>query len=170
MNRHLKALTYLKWGHLGSLFVIIASMLLKKYGKRNIGQHILVFLIPLTYGGPITYCAFTFKMTEAMIEFDLNTEGIKPSYNETILVVEAICFFAWLSAIPFAMCWFKSKKYKSIYNADYDDSLVTSATTSQGEVYFWKRKDSDDFLKYVKREIFEIGYFLCCFLMSIKLI
>ena len=129
----------------------------------------LVFVIPFTYGGPITYCAFTFKMTEALIENDLNTKGIRPDYNYSILCVETICFFAWLTSIPLAMCWFKSKKYKSIYNIDYDESLVTSATTSKGEVYFWRRKDSDDFLKYIKREIFEIAYFIGCFLVTIKI-
>lgn len=29
----------------------------------------------------------------------------------------------------------------------------------EGEAYFWKRKDSDDFLRYIKREAFELGYF-----------
>ena len=37
MDRHLKAVNYLKWGHLASLIVIMASMLLKQNGKRNFG-------------------------------------------------------------------------------------------------------------------------------------
>jgi len=97
---------------------------------RNLGQHLLVILIPLTYGGPITYCAFTFKMTESMIDHDLKEVGMKPSYNETILYIETISFFGWLNAIGFSMCWFKAKKYRSIYNADYNESIVSKATTS----------------------------------------
>ena len=58
------------------------------------------------------------------------------------------------------MYCFKKYKYRSIYNADCDESLGVKAMTNDGEAYFWKRKDSDDFLRYVKREVFELGYFV----------
>lgn len=86
---------------------------------------------------------------------------------ETLLYVETISFFGWLNAIVITLCWFKHRRYRSIYNVDCEESLNTKATTNEGEAYFWKRKDSDDFLRYVKREVFEIGYFLSSFLVTL---
>ena len=85
---------------------------------------------------------------------------------ETLLYVETISFFGWLSSIAFTLFWFMRGKYRSIYNADCEESMNTKATTNEGEAYFWKRKDSDDFLRYVKREVFEVGYFLSSFFVT----
>ena len=35
-----------------------------------------------------------------------------------------------------------------------------------GNPYFWKRKNSEDFLKYIKREAYDIGYLVCSLIIT----
>ena len=57
------AIHRLKWGHFATFIVIMASLVLKKYHMYNRAQILLVSVIPFSYGYPLTYSIYIFKMT-----------------------------------------------------------------------------------------------------------
>lgn len=150
----------MKYGHLASFCVISLSMLLKKFERYNLGQLLLVFFLPFTQGYPITFGLYSFLFYQPEMREDLADPGVIPSRFTAMLYLEVTYFMMWLLAIIWALAFFYFSKFQSPYNPETTANATGYKINSQGqkEAYFWTHKNSDDFLKYIKREIFEIAY------------
>lgn len=91
---------------------------------------------------------------------DLNDEKVIPSRFTAMLYLEVTYFMMWLGSIMVALVFFYFTKFLSPYNPETSQNADGYKINSQGEkeAYFWTHKNSDDFLKYIKREIFEVAY------------
>jgi fumarate reductase subunit C len=67
------------------------------------------------------------------------------------------------------LMYFYLVKFRSPYNPEHlTGQGFTENEQGQKEAYFWTDKNSDDFLKYIKREIFEVAYLLASTIMTFE--
>ena len=101
---------------------------------------------------------------------DLSDPSVIPSRFTAMLYLEVTYFFMWLSSIIWVMAFFYFSKFKSPYNPENQKNIETGYKENENgekEAYFWTHKNSDDFLKYIKREIFEIAFLSASGFMTI---
>jgi len=67
------------------------------------------------------------------------------------------------------LMYFYLVKFRSPYNPEHltGEGFIENKH-GEKEAYFWTDKNSDDFLKYIKREIFEVAYLLTSAIMTFE--
>lgn len=87
------------------------------------------------------------------------------------MYLEVNYFFTWLASIMVVLMYFYLVKFRSPFNPEHlsGDGFVENSQ-GQKEAFFWTDKNSDDFLKYIKREIFEVAYLLASTIMTIEVL
>ena len=84
-----------------------------------------------------------------------------------MLYIEVNYFFTWLASICIVLMYFYLVKFRSPYNPEHlTDQGFIENENGEKEAYFWTDKNSDDFLKYIKREMFEVAYLLTSTIMT----
>jgi len=67
------------------------------------------------------------------------------------------------------LMYFYLTKFRSPYNPEHlSGQGFCENRQGEREAYFWTGKNSDDFLKYIKREIFEVAYLLTSCIMTFE--
>jgi hypothetical protein len=94
-----------------------------------------------------------------------------PSNTTALMYLEVNYFFTWLASIMVVLMYFYLVKFRSPFNPEHlsGDGFVENSQ-GQKEAFFWTDKNSDDFLKYIKREIFEVAYLLASTIMTIEVL
>lgn len=87
------------------------------------------------------------------------------------MYLEVNYFFTWLASIMAVLMYFYLVKFRSPFNPEHlsGDGFIENSK-GQKEAFFWTDKNSDDFLKYIKREIFEVAYLLASTIMTIEVL
>lgn len=141
----------LQWGHFFCFTFQLASFYLKKKGYYNIAQFMQCVFVPWSYFGVLSYTMYITKLhIEHWVE-DINLVRVW-------LFIECVYFFIWiLSGALFVMV---------AYIIKFKPTFKTEAAMAADD-NVWNDKWSDDFLRFIKFDMYLFSFILSFLLMEI---
>ena len=133
-------------------------MILKKYENRNVAETLQIFAMFGGYSYPLMRGIHSLKFYTFM-------DGDRASNGATWIKLELTFFFAYILSLMVFLYLAYWVKFKSIRKQKYDLLKVEHEEEIEVEAKaldfngIWNNKSSDDFLRYLKWEAFNYGYF-----------
>ena len=145
----------MQWSHLITFILLMLKMTLKVKGYNNLAT-LLFALVAVSFGVPISYLYYMYKIDEFDSDLVFWTPGIRANRVFNMFVIEMIYMFLWLVSISFHLLFFYCTGYVSPFTVEEETPKYTiEHSKNLGGGAFWQGKNCDDFLRYVSRQTFE---------------
>lgn len=137
---------------MATLIAQLLMLLTKSKEYHNLSQAIQCYLAPAGYLFPLIYAIYVAKA-------DLENWSHDVNYVRVWLLIEISYFWCWLGSGICFILYAYIAKFKSIFKNEVllsnDDNV-------------WNDKDTDDFLRYLKKDYYMFAYMLAFMAMELR--